>query len=59
MPQNEFKIADIAQLNSGGPRMTVYEVHNNLVSCVYWNQENKKYEVFQSQDYATLTKVEQ
>lgn len=35
-PTNPFKIGDIVILNSGGPRMTVADVEDDLCSCVWF-----------------------
>ncbi|MGD1834961.1 MAG: DUF2158 domain-containing protein [Nitrososphaeraceae archaeon] len=31
--KNEFKIGDIVQLKSGGPKMTIYEIQDDVISC--------------------------
>jgi uncharacterized protein YodC (DUF2158 family) len=58
MPQNEFKVGDVVVLKSGGPKMTVYEVDGNLVSCQYWSEPAKRFEVLNNLDYAMLRKTE-
>ncbi len=37
----EFKEADVVQLKSGGPRMTIYEVRDDEVICQWFNKENE------------------
>ncbi len=36
----EFKIGDVVQLKSGGPRMTVEVIDEGLVDCV-WFEKNQ------------------
>lgn len=36
----DFKVGDVVQLKSGGPRMTIEAVSENLVDCV-WFEKNK------------------
>jgi uncharacterized protein YodC (DUF2158 family) len=58
MPQNEFKVGDVVVLKSGGPKMTVYEVDGHWVSCQFWSEAAKRFEVLNNLDYAMLLKSE-
>jgi uncharacterized protein YodC (DUF2158 family) len=37
MSKNEFEIGDVVKLKSGGPRMVVNKVEDNLVYTAFWN----------------------
>jgi len=40
---SEFKIGDIVQLKSGGPKMTVIEVREeNEILCTWFDEKNKQ-----------------
>lgn len=42
----DFKEGDTVMLKSGGPRMTVEEVGDGYVACVWFDKGNAKRETF-------------
>ena len=43
---NQFEPGDKVELKSGGPVMTVVEVHSNdSVSCQWFNSQGSQYEI--------------
>jgi len=42
MSQITFKVADVVQLLSGGPNMTVYSVSPGNVACVWYSEPTGK-----------------
>jgi uncharacterized protein YodC (DUF2158 family) len=40
--ENEYLIGDVVQLKSGSHKMVVEKIENNLMSCVFWDEEEKK-----------------
>jgi uncharacterized protein YodC (DUF2158 family) len=41
MTKDEFKhlkVGDVVQLNSGGAKMTVDQIVDNLIYCICWNE---------------------
>ncbi len=45
----ELKKGDIVQLKSGGPKMTIYDIIRDAVSCTWFNKED-------NQEYAKFSK---
>jgi uncharacterized protein YodC (DUF2158 family) len=40
--ENEYLIGDVVQLKSGSHKMVVDKIDGNLMSCVFWDEEEKK-----------------
>ncbi len=53
---NDLKKGDVVKLNSGGPKMTIFKIEGDFVSC-HWFDKN---DVHQSTkfSYEALTKQE-
>jgi uncharacterized protein YodC (DUF2158 family) len=40
MTNSKFKSGDVVILKSGGPRMTVKEVNENSIKCIWFNEKH-------------------
>ena len=57
MEENNFKVGDVVQLKSGGPKMTVlskYQDDENEFVCTYFYKNEMKKDIF---NYSVLKKV--
>jgi len=39
----KFKVGDVVQLESGGPRMTVIQIKEDKLRCRWYSQKDEKY----------------
>ena len=59
MAKNEFQIGDVVRLKSGGSKMVVDSVSQNVVSCVVWSDKDSKViKAADNIDYALLEKLD-
>jgi uncharacterized protein YodC (DUF2158 family) len=40
--EQKYLVGDVVQLKSGSQKMVVEKIENNLMSCVFWDEEVKK-----------------
>lgn len=49
--KNDLKVGDVVKLRSGGPDMTVTEVHDSIIDVCYYNKITGEFVLWQEFDH--------